>query len=115
MARAVDKGGFVAEIGAFLSSEEHGPRALVDQAKLAEEAGMHSIFISDHYHPWIDRQGESPFVWEVIGAISASTSHKGDNWRHLPDGQDSSGDIGSGRGHRPDPVTGQFRVRGRFG
>jgi G6PDH family F420-dependent oxidoreductase len=76
MARAVDKGGFVAEIGAFLSSEEHGPRALVDQAKLAEEAGMHSIFISDHYHPWTDRQGESPFVWEVIGAISASTSHK---------------------------------------
>jgi G6PDH family F420-dependent oxidoreductase len=66
----------MAEIGAFLSSEEHGPRALVDHAKLAEEAGMHSIFISDHYHPWIDRQGESPFVWGVIGAISASTSHK---------------------------------------
>jgi G6PDH family F420-dependent oxidoreductase len=66
----------MAEIGAFLSSEEHGPGALVDQAKLAEEAGMHSIFISDHYHPWIDRQGESPFVWGVIGAISASTSHK---------------------------------------
>jgi G6PDH family F420-dependent oxidoreductase len=66
----------MAEIGAFLSSEEHGPAALVSQAKLAEEAGMHSIFISDHFHPWIDRQGESPFVWSVIGAISASTSHK---------------------------------------
>ena len=66
----------MAEIGAFLSSEEHGPAALVAQAKLAEEAGMRSIFISDHFHPWIDRQGESPFVWSVIGAISASTSHK---------------------------------------
>ena len=66
----------MAEIGAFLSSEEHGPGALVAQAKLAEEAGIRSIFISDHFHPWIDRQGESPFVWGVIGAISASTSHK---------------------------------------
>ena len=66
----------MAEIGAFLSSEEHGPAALVAQAKLAEDAGMHSIFISDHFHPWIDRQGESPFVWSVIGAISATTSHK---------------------------------------
>lgn len=66
----------MAEIGAFLSSEEHGPAALVAQAKLAEEAGMHSLFISDHFHPWIDRQGESPFVWTVIGAISATTSHK---------------------------------------
>ncbi len=37
---------------------------------------MHSLFISDHFHPWIDRQGESPFVWSVIGAISATTSHK---------------------------------------
>jgi G6PDH family F420-dependent oxidoreductase len=66
----------VSEIGAFLSSEEHGPRALLAQAQWAERAGMHSIFISDHFHPWIDRQGESPFVWSVIGAISASTSHK---------------------------------------
>jgi alkanesulfonate monooxygenase SsuD/methylene tetrahydromethanopterin reductase-like flavin-dependent oxidoreductase (luciferase family) len=49
----------MAEIGAFLSSEEHGPAALVAQAKLAEEAGIHSLFISDHFHPWIDRQGET--------------------------------------------------------
>jgi G6PDH family F420-dependent oxidoreductase len=64
------------EIGAFLSSEEHGPRALLDQAKLAEASGMRSVFISDHFHPWLDRQGESPFVWGVIGAISAATDHK---------------------------------------
>jgi len=66
----------MAEIGAFLSSEEHGPAALLEQAKLAEAAGLHSVFISDHFHPWIDRQGESPFVWSVIGAIAATTSHK---------------------------------------
>ena len=61
------------EIGVFLSSEEHGPSELVAQAQLAERAGFRSVFISDHFHPWIDRQGESPFVWSVIGAISAST------------------------------------------
>ena len=61
------------EIGYFLSSEEHGPDALVRQARQAEEAGFASAWISDHYHPWIDRQGESPFVWCVIGAIAATT------------------------------------------
>jgi G6PDH family F420-dependent oxidoreductase len=66
----------MSEIGAFLSSEEHGPTDLVRQAVMAERAGLHSIFISDHFHPWIDRQGESPFVWSVIGAISAATNHK---------------------------------------
>lgn len=64
------------EIGAFLSSEEHGPLDLLSQAKLAEQAGFHSVFVSDHFHPWLDRQGQSPFVWSVLGAISAATGHK---------------------------------------
>jgi G6PDH family F420-dependent oxidoreductase len=60
--------------GYFLSSEEHDPRDLVRQSKLAEEAGFDALWISDHYHPWLDEQGESGFVWSVIGAISAVTS-----------------------------------------
>src|SRR4051812_21075027 len=40
---------------------------------MAEQAGFRSVLISDHYHPWIDRQGESPFVWGVIGGIGATT------------------------------------------
>jgi G6PDH family F420-dependent oxidoreductase len=63
----------VPEIGVFLSSEEHGPLDLLSQAKLAERAGFRSVLISDHFHPWIDRQGQSPFVWSVIGAIGATT------------------------------------------
>jgi G6PDH family F420-dependent oxidoreductase len=66
----------MAELGVFLSSEEHGPRALLDQAQLAEEAGFGSVFISDHFHPWLDAQGQSPFVWGVIGAIAATTRHR---------------------------------------
>lgn len=66
----------MAELGYFLSSEEHTAKELVAQARQAEEAGMRSVLISDHYHPWTDRQGESPFVWGVIGAIAATTRHK---------------------------------------
>jgi G6PDH family F420-dependent oxidoreductase len=57
-------------IGYFLSCEEFGPADLVEQARLAEAAGFEALWISDHYHPWNDNQGQSPFVWGVIGAIS---------------------------------------------
>ena len=60
-------------LGYFLSSEEHGPRELVNYAGMAEEAGFADVFISDHYHPWLDSQGHSPFVWGVIGGIAAKT------------------------------------------
>ena len=61
------------KVGYSLSSEEHDPRALIEQAKRAERAGFHALWISDHYHPWNDAQGHSPFVWAVIGAIAATT------------------------------------------
>src|SRR5215212_4414241 len=57
-------------IGYFLSCEEFNPRDLIDQARRAEQAGFHALWISDHYHPWNDQQGHSAFVWSVIGAIS---------------------------------------------
>src|SRR5213080_4406102 len=61
------------KLGYFLSSEEWGPNDIVRLARRAEEAGFHSLWISDHYHPWIDEQGHSPFVWSAIGAIAATT------------------------------------------
>jgi G6PDH family F420-dependent oxidoreductase len=59
-----------ARIGYFLSSEEYTPAQLIDQAQQAEQAGFDALWISDHYHPWNDEQGQSPFVWSMIGAIS---------------------------------------------
>lgn len=59
------------KIGYFLSCEEYGPGELVDQARWAQEAGFESLWISDHFHPWTDEQGESPFVWSIVGAISS--------------------------------------------
>jgi G6PDH family F420-dependent oxidoreductase len=58
------------KIGYFLSSEEWGPKDLVAQAVKAQEAGFEGLWISDHYHPWNDQQGHSPFVWSTIGAIA---------------------------------------------
>jgi G6PDH family F420-dependent oxidoreductase len=60
-------------IGFGLSSEEYRPAQLVEQAKLAQEAGFAALWISDHYHPWNDAQGQSPFVWSTIGALSQVT------------------------------------------
>jgi G6PDH family F420-dependent oxidoreductase len=60
-------------LGYALSSEEHAPDALVRNAALAEQAGFSYAFISDHFHPWTDTQGQSPFVWTVLGAIARET------------------------------------------
>ncbi len=61
-------------IGYFLSCEQFGPTELIDQAKRAEDAGFGALWISDHFHPWTDEQGHSPFVWSVIGALSEKVS-----------------------------------------
>jgi G6PDH family F420-dependent oxidoreductase len=61
-------------IGFTLSSEEHAPADLVATAVRAEELGFDFCSISDHFHPWVEAQGHSPFVWTVLGAVAASTS-----------------------------------------
>jgi G6PDH family F420-dependent oxidoreductase len=61
------------KVGCVLASEEFGPRELVEFARRAEQAGFHALWISDHYHPWNDEQGHSPFVWSVIGALAEAT------------------------------------------
>jgi G6PDH family F420-dependent oxidoreductase len=60
--------------GYFLASEDYGPRDLVAQARMAEQAGFDSLWISDHYHPWLDAQGHSPFVWSTIGALAEAVT-----------------------------------------
>jgi G6PDH family F420-dependent oxidoreductase len=63
-----------AQFGYKLMSEEHGPRALVENAVRAEAAGFEFAAISDHYHPWLEAQGHAPFVWSVLGAIANATT-----------------------------------------
>jgi coenzyme F420-dependent glucose-6-phosphate dehydrogenase len=61
------------ELGFALSSEDHPPNELVRQAALAERAGFTFCLISDHYHPWVEAQGHSPFVWSTLGGIAHAT------------------------------------------
>ena len=61
------------ELGYAVSSEEHAPLDLVENAARAEEAGFTFALVSDHFHPWVDRQGHSSFVWAVLGGIALRT------------------------------------------
>lgn len=61
------------EFGYSLMSELTGPKELVDEAVLAESAGFDFATISDHYYPWLEEQGHSPYAWGVLGAISHAT------------------------------------------
>lgn len=65
------------KVGYKLMTEEHGPQALVENARRAEAAGFDFVSISDHFHPWLESQGHAPFAWSVLGAIAATTSRIG--------------------------------------
>jgi G6PDH family F420-dependent oxidoreductase len=65
------------QIGYKLAAEGFGPAELVRQAVLAERAGFDFVEISDHFHPWLDNQGHSPFAWSVLGSIAAKTERIG--------------------------------------
>jgi coenzyme F420-dependent glucose-6-phosphate dehydrogenase len=61
------------ELGYWLSSEEHDARSLVANAAAAEAYGFEIAMLSDHFHPWLPQQGNSPFVWAVLGGIADRT------------------------------------------
>ncbi len=61
-------------LGYSLASEEHRPSDLIALAGRAEEVGFGFAVISDHFHPWIDRQGQASFVWTVLGGIAHATT-----------------------------------------
>jgi G6PDH family F420-dependent oxidoreductase len=60
-------------IGYTLMTEQSGPRELVRYAEEAETAGFDFEVCSDHYFPWLDTQGHSPYAWSVLGAVSQVT------------------------------------------
>jgi G6PDH family F420-dependent oxidoreductase len=65
------------KLGYKLMSEEHGPAALVRNAKRAEDAGFDFAAISDHFSPWLEEQGHAPLAWTVLGAIAQATKRIG--------------------------------------
>ena len=64
-------------LGYKLAAEAFGPKELIRQAVRAEQAGFDFVEISDHFHPWFDVQGHSPFAWNVLSAIAVRTDRLG--------------------------------------
>jgi G6PDH family F420-dependent oxidoreductase len=65
------------ELGYACLSEQHEPEEMVEYVAEAERRGLDYAMVSDHYHPWTTAQGESPFVWGVLGAIANETEEIG--------------------------------------
>jgi G6PDH family F420-dependent oxidoreductase len=61
------------EWGYTMMCEQSGPKALVADVVAAEAAGFGFAVISDHYFPWLDAQGHSPYAWSVLGAAAQAT------------------------------------------
>lgn len=61
-------------LGYHASHEQFSPRALLDLAAAAGQAGFKGIMTSDHITPWSVRQGQSGFAWPWLGAALQCTS-----------------------------------------
>lgn len=64
----------MALIGYTMMCEQAGPKELVRDVEAAEGAGFDFAVISDHYFPWVDAMGHSPYAWAVLGAAAHATS-----------------------------------------
>ena len=62
------------KLGYKASSEQFGPTELLDYARLAEECGYDSVWISDHFQPWRHTHGHAPFslAWPTTGGRCCS-------------------------------------------
>lgn len=67
----------MASYGYTLMGEQCGPTQLVDDAVRAERVGFDFAVASDHYYPWLDAQGHSPYAWSVLGAAAYATERMG--------------------------------------
>src|SRR5688500_8981301 len=61
------------KLGYKASAEQFGPVALLQFARLAEECGFDSVFVSDHFTPFRHTGGHAPNALAWLGALGAST------------------------------------------
>src|SRR5207244_12605457 len=61
------------QYGYTMMTDQSGPKQLVADLVKAEQAGFDFSVISDHYFPWLDSQGHSPYAWSVLGAAAQAT------------------------------------------
>ena len=75
--------------GYHASHEQHSPARLLEYVRAAEAAGFAAAMCSDHFHPWLDAQGESGYAWSWLGAALEATSLSfgtvtAPGWRYHP-------------------------------
>jgi coenzyme F420-dependent glucose-6-phosphate dehydrogenase len=61
-------------IGYKASAEQFGPRELVEFGVRAEEVGLDSAVVSDHFLPWRHEGGHAPFALSWLAAVGERTS-----------------------------------------
>src|SRR3954469_2518828 len=61
------------KIGYKASAEQFGPRDLVEYSVLAEEVGLDSVWVSDHYQPWRHIGGHAPYSLAWLAAVGERT------------------------------------------
>ena len=79
----------MAKFGYHASHEQHAPSKLLEYVRLAEQAGFDAAMCSDHFHPWIEQQGQSCFAWAWLGAALQATGFtlgcvNAPGWRYHP-------------------------------
>ena len=62
------------KVGYKASAEQFAPRELVEFAVLAEQVGLDSVMVSDHFQPWRHRGGHAPFSLSWLAAVGERTS-----------------------------------------
>src|SRR3954465_1568123 len=62
------------KIGYKASAEQFGPRDLVEFSVLAEQAGLDSVVVSDHFLPWRHEGGHAPSALAWLTAVGERTS-----------------------------------------
>jgi coenzyme F420-dependent glucose-6-phosphate dehydrogenase len=61
------------KLGYKASAEQFAPRELLEFSQLAEQVGLDSVAVSDHFQPWRHKTGHAPnsLVW--LGALAQAT------------------------------------------
>lgn len=59
--------------GYHASHEQYPPGELLSLVQRAGAAGFDGVLASDHFHPWLEENGHSGFVWSWLGAALHAT------------------------------------------
>ncbi|MEV6829956.1 glucose-6-phosphate dehydrogenase (coenzyme-F420) [Amycolatopsis sp. NPDC051102] len=61
------------KVGYKASAEQFGPRDLVEYAVRAEDVGLDSVWVSDHFLPWRHEGGHAPWALAWMPAVAERT------------------------------------------